>query len=90
MKDELVKAEWPNTLVEFAEGVIKIDLRNYTRRLEKVQKGKAPIKPNTPAKRKEKTITERGNAIDLDRVQTQKNHERGKRWPNNKKNPQRI
>ena len=90
MKDELVKAEWPNILVEFAEGVIKIDSRNYTRRLEKVQKGKALIKPNTPVKKKEKTIIEGGNVIDLDRIQTQKNHAKGKGRFNNKKDPQKI
>ena len=36
VKDELVKAEWLDTLVEFVKGVIKIDSRNYTRRLEKI------------------------------------------------------
>src|SRR2546430_3415613 len=36
VKDELVKAEWPNTLAEFTEGAIKIDSRNHTRRIEKV------------------------------------------------------
>ena len=65
-----MKAEWPNTLTEFVKGAIKIDSRNYVRRLEKAQKGKAPVKPNTPTKRKEKTVTKGGNAIDLDRVQT--------------------
>ena len=85
-----MKAEWPNTLAEFAEGVIKIDSRNHTRRLEKVQKGKAPVKPNTPAKRKERTVVKGGNAIDLDWVQTQKNHTKGKERFNNKKTPKKV
>ena len=70
VKDELVKAEWPDILAEFTEGAIKIDSRNHIRRLEKVQKGKAPIKPNTPIKRREKTIAKEGNAINLNRIQT--------------------
>ena len=85
-----MKAEQPNILVEFVKGVIKIDSRNHTRRLEKAQKGKAPAKPNTPTKRREKTITKGGNAIDLDKVQTQKNHVKGKRRFNNKKDPKKA
>ena len=72
-----MKAEWPNTLAEFAEGAIKINSRNHTRRLKKAQKGKTPTKPNTPIKKKEKTITEGGNAIDLDRGPDSKKSHKG-------------
>ena len=90
VKDKLLKEDQPSTLREFADKAIKIDIRQYTRRQEKAQKGlgralKAPTsgKPNlgrSTRKGSTSKAPEGRDPIDVDSTQKSKQQKSTKDW----------